>query len=82
MKIYDHGLSPLLIKIHFTHKNFICWPIFKIFAGLFHDFFCFENHKNIIQYFRLLQISISVHVVNILSKIYGAESLWLLFIYV
>ena len=23
-----------LFKIHFGHKNFICWPIFKISAGL------------------------------------------------
>ena len=23
-----------VFEIHFGHKNFICWPIFKIFAGL------------------------------------------------
>ena len=38
MKIHGHGLLPLLMqnslfKIHFGHKNFICWAIFKIFAG-------------------------------------------------
>ena len=38
MHFHDHGLSPLLMqkslfKIHFDHKNFICSPILKFFAG-------------------------------------------------
>ena len=38
MKIHEHRLSPLLMqkflfKTLFGHKNVICKPIFKIFAG-------------------------------------------------